>query len=435
MNFKQSLSINLFYRSYSQNHQSFLISGNHDKFAENFILRFHQLKRFAGNFTLHGIFVRVCFLFFLLSSQTAHSQYTHKLFTSNMLVEARFNYGFLYAHHLELEIFNSHMPAFEINLQQETYGKHKWERDYAYPVIGLSLWYSGLGKSPEIGSAYALFPYINFPLYRLKKFMLTFRFGLGLGYLTKKFDRIENYKNLVIGSHFNAAVNMSFEIRYRLLERLTLSAGFGLQHFSNGSLKLPNYGLNLPFANIGVAYRLARENSLISDRFIAPTEPFEAVIRHTMEFNFGAAIGSKNMQAILGQNFMVYHVYENTFFPVSRKSKVGFGLDLSYDESHVAILEAEGVEVTNKLKILRPGINAAYELGISKLAFIFNLGCYLGGQEKTNGPLYEKLSFQYNLTKSIFANVMLKVHYGRADYIGWGFGYRFEQLYGKKVLK
>jgi hypothetical protein len=351
-----------------------------------------------------------------------------------MMIETKFSYGFIYAHHLELEIFNSHLTAFEINLQQETFGKHKWERAYAYPLIGLSFWYSGLGKSPYLGSAYALYPFINFPLVRHKNFMLTFRFGLGLGYLTKKFDRITNYKNLVIGSHFNAAVNLTFEVRYRLSQRLTMSGGFGLQHFSNGSLKLPNYGLNYPLVNIGMAYRLARENTFISDRFIAPTDPFEAIVKHTVEFNFGGALGSKNMQAILKQNFLVFHIYENTFFPVSRKSKVGFGLDLSYDGSHVAILESHGLDASNKFKILRPGINAAYELGLSKLSLILNLGYYLGGLEKTNGPLYEKISFQYNLSKYIFANVMLKVHFGRADYIGWGIGYRFVHLYGKKAL-
>jgi hypothetical protein len=375
------------------------------------------------------------FLIFLFSPLPGRTQFRHKLFTSNMLVEGRFDYGFIYAHHLELEIYNSHLPAFEISLQQETYGKHKWERDFAYPLIGLSFLYTGLGYNPDLGSAYAVFPYINFPLYRKESFMLTFRFGLGVGYLTRKFDRLTNYKNLMIGSHFNAAVSISFEARLRLSERFILSGGFGLQHFSNGSLKLPNYGLNLPFISAGLAYRLARENVKISDRFIPPTEPFEAIVRHVMEFNIGVAIGSKNMQAVTKESYLVYHLYENTFFPVSRKSKVGFGLDLSYDESHVAKLEHDGKDVSNKMKILRPGINGAYELGLSKLKFIFNLGCYLGGEETTNGPFYEKFSFQYNLTKSIFANVMLKVHYGRADYIGWGFGYSFIQYYGKKVIK
>lgn len=369
----------------------------------------------------------------LVSSEARSQEYEHKLFTSNMLVEGRFYYGFLYAQHIELERYNSHFPMFEINLQKETYGKHKWERAFAYPIIGISFLYTSLGKSPELGSAYSVFPFIDFPIIRRRNFMFNFRFGLGAAYLTKPFDRLTNYKNLAIGSHINASVNMMFDIRYQLTERITLSLGAGLQHFSNGSLKLPNYGLNVPAVNAGVAYRLARENRSIGDRFLPPTEPYSAILRHSLEFDVGFALGWKNMQAVLGQNFMVYHLYENTFFPVERKSKWGFGLDFSYDQSHVKILESHGVVVTNNLKIIRPGINGAYMLVLSRLNFIFNLGYYLGGQENSNGPFYEKISFQYNFAKYLFANVMLKVHWGRADYIGWGMGFHIEQFYGKKV--
>ena len=74
-------------------------------------------------------------------------------------------------------------------------------------------------------------------------------------------------------------------------------------------------------------------------------------------------------------------------------------------------------------------------LVLSKLDFILNLGYYLGGQERSNGPFYEKISFQYKFSKDFYANVMLKVHWGRADYIGWGFGLHIEESYGKKTLK
>jgi hypothetical protein len=352
-----------------------------------------------------------------------------------MLVEAKINYGFIYAHHLELEIYNSHFPAFEINLQQETFGKHKWERAFGYPLIGMSFWYSGLGNSSSLGSAYALFPFINFPLFRHKSFFFGFRFGMGVGYLTKKFDRINNYKNLAIGSHFNAAISLMFDIRYRLTNRITLTGGVSLQHFSNGSLKLPNNGLNIPLINLGMAYRLVRENKNIGDRFYAPVEPFSAIVKRVIEFNIGGAIGYKNMMSVYGENYIVTHFYENTFFRISRKSKVGFGFDISYDPSQIMKLEMNGIIVTNKLDIVRPGINAAYQLDLSKLGIILNLGYYLAGEEKSNGPLYEKISFQYCFTKYLFANVMLKVHWGRADYIGWGIGYRFEKFYGKKTVK
>jgi hypothetical protein len=383
----------------------------------------------------HLLFIIVLLFAVLLPPKCAKSQFQHKLFTSNMMVETKVYYGFIYAHHLELEIFNSHLPAFEISLQQETFGKHKWERAYGYPLIGMSFWYSGLGTSPYIGSAYALFPFINFPLLRQQSFFMGFRFGIGVGYITKKFDRITNYKNLAIGSNFNAAISLMLDFRYKLTNRFTLTGGISLQHFSNGALKLPNNGLNIPLINLGLAYRLVKENKKIGDRFYPPVEPFSAVIRKTIEFNIIAALGYKNMMAVYGENYIVTHIYENTFFRISRKSKVGFGFDVSYDPSQIKMLELNGVIVTNKLDVVRPGINAAYELDMSRLGIIFNLGYYLAGMEKSNGPLYEKISFQYCLTKQVIANIMLKVHWGRADYIGWGIGYRFEKFYGKKTVK
>ncbi len=365
----------------------------------------------------------------------ASTGHEHKLFSSNVMFEAKFHYGFLYAHHLELERYNAHFPAFEFSIQKLTFGKHKWERAFNYPIIGAIFYYSGMGYDPGLGQAFALMPFINFPLYRHNNFFFGFRFALGIGYLTERFDRLNNYKNLAIGSHLNAAVNLMFEVRYRLNYAITLSGGISLQHFSNGSLKLPNYGINTILANLGIAYRPWKENSNIADRFYPPIEPYEAILQRSIEFNFGLSLGWKNMTAVVGENYLVSHIYENTFYQVSRKSKVGLGLDLSYDPSQIKILEMQGDTLSNKLSVLRPGINAAYALSMGRLAFIFNLGLYLGGKEKSNGPLYEKLSFQYNFAKNFFASVMLKVHWGRADYIGWGLGYKFDVFFGRKTLQ
>ena len=352
-----------------------------------------------------------------------------------MVIEGKFHYGFLYAQHVELQRFNAHFPAFELALQKITYGKNRWERAYRYPLIGLTFFYSGIGDNPSLGEVFALMPFINFPLFKHQNLTIGFRLALGVGYVTKPFNRLTNYKNLAIGSHLNAAANLMFEARYRLSYFLSVTAGIGLQHFSNGSLKLPNYGLNMPLLNIGVAYRPFKANKNISDRYYAPTEPFEAIIHHTIEFNIGGLVGYKNMQAVFGQNYVVYHIFENNFLPISLKSKAGLGFDFSYDPSQIKILEMHGVQVDNKMQIIRPGINAAYQLMMSHLEIIFNFGCYLGGREKSNGPLYEKLAVQYNFLNDFFATVMLKVHWGRADYIGWGLGYKFDMHYGKKTIR
>mgnify|MGYP000872886364 CR=1 FL=1 len=362
-----------------------------------------------------------------------NAQFEHKLFNSNLLVEGKVHYGFIYAQHLELELFNAHFPAFEVNIQQQTYGKRQWERDYNYPIIGVTLFHSPMGDHPVLGHAWAAMPFINFPLIRKNHFSAGFRLGLGIGYLTKKFDRLTNYKNLAIGSHFNAAVNLMGEARYDINDAWTISGGISLQHFSNGSLKLPNYGVNLPLTHLGVAYRPFRQNPNITTRFIAPTQPFSVIVRNWFEVNLGIYAAYKNMTAVYGKNYLVSHGFLNAFYQVSPKSKFGIGFDLSYDPSHITKLESSGDTVTNTLNILRPGINGGYELVMSKLGFIFNLGYYLGGQERSNGPLYQKISVRYGFGKDFFATVMLKVHWGRADYIGWGVGYRFKVFYGKKL--
>jgi len=405
----------------------------HNKFADRYNVNRILIDNLKHNTALLRLLCLALLMTFCPGRSSA--QFEHKLFSSNMVIEGKVHYGFFYAQHTELEIFNAHFPAFEIDIQQMTYGKNKWERTYNYPLIGFSFFYSGYGNSPYLGSVYAVMPYINFPLYKRRNFTAGFRLAVGLGYVEKPFNRITNFKNLAIGSHLNAAANLMFEARYRLNYYLSLSGGISLQHFSNGSLKLPNYGLNVPLVSFGVALRPFKENRNIGDRYYAPVEPYEAIIRHTIEFNIGGLLGYKNMQAVFGENFIVYHVFENTFVRISPKSKVGLGLDVSYDPSQLKILEVHDIPVNNKFSIMRPGLNAAYQLVLSRVGFIFNLGYYLGGKEKSNGPLYEKLSLQYNFPKDLFAMVMLKVHWGRADYIGWGLGYKFDKKYGKRTVR
>ncbi|MCX6269506.1 MAG: acyloxyacyl hydrolase [Bacteroidetes bacterium] len=383
------------------------------------------------------IFLRLAGILLIITTNAnlASAQFEHKLFSSNLIIEGKAHYGFLYAQHLELELFNAHFPAFEIVVEQLTYGKRKWERDYNYPIIGISLFHTGFGNNPALGSAYALMPLINFPLIKDKSLTAGFRFAIGIGYITKPFNRITNYKNLAIGSHFNAAVNLMFEARYRINYYLTATTGVSLQHFSNGSLKLPNYGINLFLFNVGFAYRPFKENRNIGNRYFAPTEAYSAIVRRAIEIDIGGLVGYKNMQAVYGKNYWVTHFYGNSFLQVSPKSKFGIGLDFSYDPSQITLLEMNGITVSNKFAIIRPGANVAYQLAMSRLGFIFNLGYYLGGEEKSNGPLYEKISLQYGFSEHLYAAVMIKVHWGRADYIGWGIGYKLNVLFGKKTVR
>lgn len=362
---------------------------------------------------------------------SGQQHFRHNLRTTNLILEGRLYYGWTLDHHIEMTPYKRHYPAFEFSLLKATYGKTRWEYMYNYPYIGVSYWYSGLGNTHVLGSAHAVFPYINFPLLSSGGFNIFFRLGVGIGYLTDPYHRYDNYKNLAIGSHINGAVNLLFEGRWRMGEKFMASAGISLMHFSNGSIKTPNYGLNMPNAHFAVAYRLNKENPRQRKKLLPELYPFEFDGKKTLQLDINLAFGVKDMQSTLGvgNRFVVATFYSNLLKPVGYKTRLGLGFDLSYDASDNKILELKDIEVKNQFQLIKTGLTAAFELSFSRMDIMLNLGSYLSGLDKSDGYVYEKLALRYSFTRKLFASLTLKAHYARADYIAFGLGYKINLVY------
>ncbi len=368
----------------------------------------------------------------LLFPNGANSQGSrrHVSIGSNLMVEAKAGYGFLIPHRLEMEIFNSHFPSFEISISQKTFGAKRWEYMYGYPIVGVAYWYSNLGTSPYLGDAHAIFPYINFPITPNKSTRLYFRAGVGLGYLTKRFDRLENYKNTAIGSHLNAAVSISLELRIRLAHRLRLTGSLSLTHFSNGSIKTPNYGINIPSVYAGLAYNLSKPNTYSRSKLLPELYPYEFDGKKWFQVQFGAGLGYKNMNAETGGSYMVHAFYTNVLKQISFKSRLGIGFDVSYDGTDKVMIESSnGEEMESFWPVVKTGGNIAWELMISKVSLVLNVGGYFSGAYKTEGGVYEKLGIWYYINDNIYTSVTIKAHYARADYITVGVGYNLNIKY------
>ena len=387
-----------------------------------------QKHHASGSYKCFDWFKIIILVTAFYNASPAKAQFLHKLNTSNLLLEGRTNYGFLINHHLEMQVFNAHFMSFEVNMGGETYGKKRWEAMYAYPIVGISYWYSNLGNSEFIGRANALFPYINFPLTRREKYEFNFRLGGGLGYLTKHFDRLTNYKYLAIGSHMNAAINLMFEIRCRPTPRTQVSAGIAMMHFSNGSLKTPNYGINIPSASLSIAYHLTKANATVNHKMLPDLTKFEFDGRKNVDLDMVGAFGMKDISEY-GNRYYVYTLSGNVFKTVSYKSKVGIGFDLFYDKSDLRKAELEQIFITRNSQILKPGANLGYQLNLSRTSFVFNLGFYLGGMMARLGTSYYKVGMRVMLSRNVFASLMLKTHFARADYIGLGLGYKLNLIY------
>lgn len=338
----------------------------------------------------------------------------------NTEVDLRLNYGFFVHHHQEMKAYQADFPMFELSLQKQTYGNQSWQSYFNYPIIGVTAFYSSLGNVDIIGNAYAIYPFINFPFNKSKINNLSFRFGVGLGYLTKKFDPIENYHNTSIGSNFNAAINLTFEYNHRFTKRYKMSVYAGLTHFSNGCSTEPNNGLNLINAGISSSYLLGEPEKYI------PRQAIDNKVYKKIEpeFYIGMSYGIKRIVYNQKEDFSVFNLELYVMDRIANLSKLGIGLDLVSDATDKITLRdfyGDDTEYTFA-QLLKPGVSVAYELLLGKASFLINFGYHPWGRDMRYGRWYQKLGMKVDFGNYLYGKIALNTHFGAADFIGFGLG-------------
>ena len=370
-----------------------------------------------------------CFIFTLFSIhyEAYSNSINEDLKKSSMLmknteIDLRINYAFFIHHHLSMKGYPKHFPMFELSLQKQTYGNKAWHSYFNYPIVGITAFASSLGNNEIIGNAYALYPFVNFPFNKSKVNTFSFRFGCGVGYITKKFDPLENYHNTSIGSNINAAINMTFEYQRKISERFKMSIFAGLTHFSNGCSNSPNSGINIANAGISATYLLKDQEEYIpkqknSNKEYKKIDP---------EFYIGMSYGIKRIEYGQKEDFSVYNLEFYAMDRVTNLSKVGIGLDLVSDATDEITLRnfyGDANEYTF-VQLLKPGIGAVYELMMSRTSLLINFGYHPWGRDMRYGRWYQKLGLKINFGEYIYGKIALNTHFGTADFIGFGLGVR-----------
>ena len=83
-------------------------------------------------------------------------------------------------------------------------------------------------------------------LNRLPLYGNTFsEIGLGLGWASSPFDALQAPRSFALGSHANAAIRFHLGLQWRVRNFGAFQISGGLTHFSNGSVVLPNLGINV----------------------------------------------------------------------------------------------------------------------------------------------------------------------------------------------
>lgn len=350
-------------------------------------------------------------LIFILVSISLNAQ---TLFSENLGISAKTKGGILLAHRpVMAHLVQGHAIAAELGLNLRTDGDRAWEQKLNYPTYGFSFFASSTGNKAVIGNAFSLYSFIDIPIVRVKKFSLSTKLGGGLGYVTKPFNQIKNPKNVAIGSAFNGFIQLGAFLNYENSSN-TFSIGLDMSHFSNGSSKLPNLGLNLPYLSLGYVHHL---------------EPLK-IVQEKLEYNFSKEITIEILGIVSPKQvfptggrtapvFALASFFQKRITPISG---VEVGLDLISNQSHFNVYKE--IEKTQWM-VLQVGVYAGYLFHVTdELRFYTGMGGYVKNELDPAGYFYHRLGVRYRTKKRLIFQFGIKSNFAKADYFEYGIGYR-----------
>ena len=345
---------------------------------------------------------------------------THNAIGSSITLKG--HYGFLWAHKQNISHLSAgHIAYMEMDFELWPDKNFSWKQYFNDPEIGISALMGSLGNKDRLGMGSALYGYVKFHLLQKNKFQMYYKWGSGLGLVSKPFNTLDNYKNVAIGSQLNMFMQLQLEARFKVGNNTWVTSGLGFSHYSNGAVKAPNLGLNIPTFSLGF-------NSVIGPKREAHLiQEMPKIDTSKIEYSCLGAYAIKEIHPPGGGKYHVFHFEGDAMMWAGKRRKLGLGLDIYHDG---ATMDEYNADTTanyseNTLEFVRYGIHFTHELKLGRFSAITQLGVYLHTKYKNDGPIYHRFAYRYYFDSNMFIDLGLKTHWGVAQNIAAGIGYKF----------
>ena len=208
---------------------------------------------------IHLIYLRIhifLWAFILLANTAVFSQKTQRY---THVAGVNLFKGFIYQHSSKIgNLIGQHPVGAEIYFNRVTNGLKDWESVNNYPVVGYSIGYYDY-RNEVLGQTISTLIHIQYSLLKHRKpHNLKIHIGTGLGFNTHPYNHDNNNKNTVLGSVVTISLQGRFIYTYSI-SKWQFSVAPNLTHFSNGSLKQPNKGVNIFTLHAGISRTIGKD--------------------------------------------------------------------------------------------------------------------------------------------------------------------------------
>jgi hypothetical protein len=338
-------------------------------------------------------------------------------FWQNKYFSASYHYGFLvheYSYH-KLHALNP-INSFELCFSKKSLGNSIWQNIYNYPELGVSAYFSGLSNKELYGNLSSVYVFTASDFLKDKKINIDWKLGLGIAYVTRKFDFENNYHNISVGSHFNGFFRAEIGWKYNFFKHITFRQALVFNHISNVNMAEPNIGLN--WISLKNSIYIKPINNIIKQNIEIPK--YQKTFFHQIILSGGL----KHTKSFEAYQYITGSLAYKAVYKPSYISSIALGGDIFYDSAVKTIMEKKNKDFTPK-DSWQTGFFIQFALHYNKLSFGLQQGIYVFLLEQTeNHKYYNRAFIQWDFNDIISGKIAMKTHLQVLDHVQVGVGYK-----------
>ncbi|MFP4059704.1 MAG: acyloxyacyl hydrolase [Bacteroidales bacterium] len=334
-------------------------------------------------------------------------------------ISASSNLGIIYDPYDDYNtLILNYIPSYGLDFFLKANHRNGWTDSFDHAVFGISLHRANLQNPDVLGSLTSVNGLVNLVPFQLGRVSPGIGLSLGVTYSSNPYHPVKNFKNVLIGSRVLATFGVSARLSLSLTEKLVTHAGFELKHFSNGQMKLPNYGMNLISVNGGFGYEL---NSDMNGELNIEKKNYDPGLA------FYLTTGKKEIDFFPGMSFRANSFSIEKTWQINNFQHVGTGISLFYDESNTSDYQRKFREQLAHHYNYTGGFYLTYELTFYPVIIPVHMGWYaIHGEAEYRSQLFNRFGLRYFIHEHFCINITHKSDYFfRGDNIEWGIGYKF----------
>lgn len=393
----------------------------------------HQLPHFQSNYlhlhrvlkyTMPKFYIALSVFLFVCGFSQGQNTLPMKS-TKRFYVQPKFQLGLpiVYSDSLTSSIKKTYYSQ-ELKIGFQTQGNHGTQYSLNFPTYGFGIYHAQLSDPDTLGNPFAAYAFFNSPFVNKERIKFAWEIGFGLAWHFQTFDFQTNPRNDAISTELNIIFNLNLSTSIKLSERFDAVVDADFTHFSNGSVKMPNKGLNLYSFGLGLNYHFANKTANFK-RFDPKTisKPKAFNKRKQLDVFIASGVKTTRRDLHIQPKYLTSSLCADYGIAYNYIGVFSLGMDLFYDATlHENVTN---YRAKSEFSFMMLGAHISHELMVSNFSLVTQLGTYLQKTMDVKGNFYLRVGLRYTIARHYFLNLSLKTQNGfKADYIEFGMGYR-----------